>query len=959
MSIAVDDATELDSAPTDLSSGIELNTDGGNDAYLYNTDAGTLLSGLSQFTFESTFSSNALAGDETALISYATSTDSNEILLNFQPDGRFGVAVAGSVFFTTDSYAHLFDGDVHTVSLSWDNTNGDVAIYVDGELVHTETNIGTGQTIDGGAANGTIVFGNEQDSLGGAFATNEVFAGTLYDVRIWNEVRSEAEIALNYQHKFDSGSLPSGLIANWQMDGFNGSSQVEDVVSTNHLSIGHASGAGFSTSTPVDDLHIAENATNGTSVGSVLPSTPDSPQDVVTDGSFTDHSMGSSFSTVLPGNSFGGWTAVDNNVIVLNHPTYEASPLGGRSVELGSLSGASGITQTLPTQDGRQYQVVFAMSGDWSGPDDVKTVRIDVGGDSENFSMSQPDGWSQTNRLWEQRSFTFTATDASTPLSLTALDLPDNRYQAIVADIQVIEIPQAVSTILNNDPTLSYDAATGKFYQTVSSGVTWDAARANAEGSVLNGVSGQLVTIDSAYENELVRTIAADIGSRVHLGGTDATSDGTWNWIENGAESDNFWNGDDSGSAVNGFYTNFEAGEPNGGTGENSLVLKPDSGEWVDISASGPSYGYVIEWDASEVLSNFTFSLTDDAGGRFAIDSSTGELTVADGSLLDYETATSHNVTVEVTDAGGNTYSEAMSIAIDDGFEISQTVPAAQVTTQDTPLTFTGANAITVSDGLATGDTRLQVYISTGFNGTLTLSQTTGITIGGGSNGGTFMTIQGSESDINAAFDGMTFTPAGGYTGPVTINMTTSLGADLEGRYEFEGDANDTGLGLVQHGTLNGATITNDATRGDVLLLDAANEHVEIASLFGTPSDVTLSAWVNLDSGIENAEIISLGNNIALRADDTGQGFAVFYYQGSGVWNLVGSTDVNLDGTGWNHVAATFDDTNDRVTVYLNGEEVASLHTTDSIDWTDDANTSASTFIGKHGNGRPRSISRE
>ena len=71
-------------------------------------------------------------------------------------------------------------------------------------LVHTETNIGTGQTIDGGAANGTIVFGNEQDSLGGAFATNEVFAGTLYDVRIWNEVRSEAEISLNHQQKFDS-----------------------------------------------------------------------------------------------------------------------------------------------------------------------------------------------------------------------------------------------------------------------------------------------------------------------------------------------------------------------------------------------------------------------------------------------------------------------------------------------------------------------------------------------------------------------------------------------------------------------------------------------------------------------------------------------------------------------------------------------------------------------------------
>ena len=59
----------------------------------------------------------------------------------------------------------------------------------------------------------------------------------------WDDVRSEAEIALNYQHKFDSGSLPSGLIANWQMDGFNGSNEAVDIVtagtgSENNLTIG-------------------------------------------------------------------------------------------------------------------------------------------------------------------------------------------------------------------------------------------------------------------------------------------------------------------------------------------------------------------------------------------------------------------------------------------------------------------------------------------------------------------------------------------------------------------------------------------------------------------------------------------------------------------------------------------------------------------------------------------------
>ena len=45
-----------------------------------------------------------------------------------------------------------------------------------------------------------------------------------------------------------------------------------------------------------------------------------------------------------------------------------------------------------------------------------------------------------------------------------------------------------------------------------------------------------------------------------------------------------------------------------------------------------------------------TYTLTDNAGGRFAIDSTTGQVTVADASLLDYETDTSHSVTVTVSD---------------------------------------------------------------------------------------------------------------------------------------------------------------------------------------------------------------------------------------------------------------------------------------------------------------------
>ncbi|MDP8918559.1 MAG: cadherin domain-containing protein, partial [Pseudomonadota bacterium] len=47
------------------------------------------------------------------------------------------------------------------------------------------------------------------------------------------------------------------------------------------------------------------------------------------------------------------------------------------------------------------------------------------------------------------------------------------------------------------------------------------------------------------------------------------------------------------------------------------------------------------------------FALVDDAGGRFAIDSRTGAITVANGVLLDYEQATQHTVKVRATDSLG------------------------------------------------------------------------------------------------------------------------------------------------------------------------------------------------------------------------------------------------------------------------------------------------------------------
>ncbi|MGJ4999091.1 S8 family serine peptidase [Bradyrhizobium sp. HKCCYLS3077] len=97
------------------------------------------------------------------------------------------------------------------------------------------------------------------------------------------------------------------------------------------------------------------------------------------------------------------------------------------------------------------------------------------------------------------------------------------------------------------------------------------------------------------------------------------------------------------------------------------------------LSATDPDSGDVI-----------SYALTDDAGGRFAIVD--GELVLARGDALDFETDASHEITVKVTDAGGLSIDRTIAIDVADVNEkasISLTPVLASIaenTTVTTPL---------------------------------------------------------------------------------------------------------------------------------------------------------------------------------------------------------------------------------------------------------------------------------
>ncbi len=338
--------------------------------------------------------------------------------------------------------------------------------------------------------------------------------------------------------------------------------------------------------------------------------------------------------------------------------------------------------------------------------------------------------------------------------------------------------------------------------------------------------------------------------------------------------------------------------------------------------------------------------------GAFTIDAITGQITVANSAVLDFETTPVFTLTVAAIDDKGAYGTATITINLNDLNEAPvNNVPGAQSTNEDTALVFNDANLnkISISD-VDAGTDQVEVTLSVN-DGILTLSGTTGLTFVTGSNGSATMTISGTLLNINTALDGLTFMPDLNFNGSDSLQITTHDDATLLGYYSFDDAGNpgaDDGAGTPDDGTVNGATSVNDATRGNVLSFDG-DDSVQISGHFGDPANITLSAWVDLTAADTNgADVISLGDSVILRyADWSGGSVRGAYYDGA-TWQELSFSN-NLVGAGWHHVAYSVDDTSNLHTLYLDGVAVDSGAMTGSIDYT----LGADTFIGAHGDGDP------
>jgi hypothetical protein len=114
------------------------------------------------------------------------------------------------------------------------------------------------------------------------------------------------------------------------------------------------------------------------------------------------------------------------------------------------------------------------------------------------------------------------------------------------------------------------------------------------------------------------------------------------------------------------------------------------------------------------------------------------------------------------------------------GYGPSAPIVAAPTTAslvEDSSLVFSTSNdnAINLSDPSATGTDSLSLSVS---QGTLTLGSTVGVSITSGTNGSAAFTVSGTLGSLEAALNGLIYTPTIGYTGPDTLSITLTDPAD-------------------------------------------------------------------------------------------------------------------------------------------------------------------------------------
>lgn len=151
-----------------------------------------------------------LKGDsDGGVLSYAATNKYNNEFLLYNTSEGFSVYVGNApksneVSISPDEWYHI--------AVTWQAIDGLYNLYKDGILETTGTLVAGRSFLSGG----TLVFAEDQDSVGGGFDWTQAYLGKIDDVRMWNTVRTQQEIKDNMLDEL-KGDEP-GLVGYWKLD---------------------------------------------------------------------------------------------------------------------------------------------------------------------------------------------------------------------------------------------------------------------------------------------------------------------------------------------------------------------------------------------------------------------------------------------------------------------------------------------------------------------------------------------------------------------------------------------------------------------------------------------------------------------------------------------------------------------------------------------------------------------
>ena len=186
------------------------------------------------------------------------------------------------------------------------------------------------------------------------------------------------------------------------------------------------------------------------------------------------------------------------------------------------------------------------------------------------------------------------------------------------------------------------------------------------------------------------------------------------------------------------------------GQNDAPTALSLDTTSIAENSAADTVVGTLSATDPDSGDS-FTFSLLNDAGGRFKLPATGAQLLVDNGNLLDFETNPSHTVTVQVTDSGGLSLTQDFDIRVTDLNEAPAITSSASFSVDENSatvgtLTASDPEGDTLTYSLSGGDDR-SLFSLDPATGALSFNNAPDFETPGDSNGDNIYEVQAQVSD--------------------------------------------------------------------------------------------------------------------------------------------------------------------------------------------------------------------